>query len=269
MQAGHHRGTGNAGSVSPPSACRTASLASPPSPCITCSGLASLSRQLQQLDLTRSTILQPQQPDQPGAVTLDTLFSGARLQQLSLGVDEDGQPLPELQPVAPHLTPPPWKCPTAVPDAWWPHSHWGLLTQLLQALPRLHTLLLPEATVGGRQEMDALLAATQLTSVQLASVWCLHSSATQAPCSWQRLELSGCIDCYSAAYLPLHSLTQPRLVARLCVSAVGGSNQQMAAAVHNLTQAYKVPVEVKAVELDMLQTSLYLHQLVDTLQPQA
>ncbi|KAJ9506871.1 hypothetical protein QJQ45_005470 [Haematococcus lacustris] len=115
--------------------------------------------------------------------------------------------------------------------------------------------------------MDALLAATQLTSVQLASVWCLHSSATQAPCSWQWLELSGCIDCYSAAYLPLHSLTQPRLVARLCVSAAGGSNQQMAAAVHNLTQTCKVPVEFKAVELDMLHTSLSLHQLVDTLQP--
>ncbi|GFH31421.1 hypothetical protein HaLaN_30466 [Haematococcus lacustris] len=41
------------------------------------------------------------------------------------------------------------------------------LPELLQALPQLHTLQLPGAAVKGQERLDTLLAATQLTSIQL------------------------------------------------------------------------------------------------------
>ncbi|KAJ9505357.1 hypothetical protein QJQ45_008946 [Haematococcus lacustris] len=75
---------------------------------VTCSGLASLlshpqlALQLQQLDLTRTTISQPKRPE-PGAVTLDTLFCGVRLKQLGAWKPSTA-PLPNLQPLAQHLT---------------------------------------------------------------------------------------------------------------------------------------------------------------------
>ncbi|KAJ9532443.1 hypothetical protein QJQ45_010535 [Haematococcus lacustris] len=41
------------------------------------------------------------------------------------------------------------------------------LAELLQVLPQLHTLQLPGATVRGQQKLDTLLAANQITSIQL------------------------------------------------------------------------------------------------------
>ncbi|KAJ9521421.1 hypothetical protein QJQ45_001195 [Haematococcus lacustris] len=164
---------------------------------ISCHGLASLlahprlSLQLQQLDLSSTTILQQQaQRPQPGAATLATLFHASRLKQLSLLIDnrvegQDRPLLPNLQPLAQHLT---QLCIQQREGKLWglyefnaelqPLAQLRVLTisrtldleglpGLLQALPRLHTLQLPGAAVKGQEQLDTLLAATQLTSILL------------------------------------------------------------------------------------------------------
>ncbi|KAJ9526034.1 hypothetical protein QJQ45_009462 [Haematococcus lacustris] len=219
-----------------------------------------LALQLQQLDLPYTTIWQPHQAGEPGEVTLDSLFDNVRLQQLSLYLDE-GALMPDLDPLAQHLT---WLCigqpreshhaaqAFTVQLGWLPqlqvltlsdqHNLQGVL-QLLPGLPRLHTLQLPVAALRQQQELDALLAATQLTSVQLGHVAGLDSSRSGAPCSWQRLELLSA-DLASAAYLPLHSLTHTLVLRGSLHIAPEASSALVAAAVHNLTQACKAPVEI-------------------------
>ncbi|GFH29399.1 hypothetical protein HaLaN_28046, partial [Haematococcus lacustris] len=142
-------------------------------------------------------------------LTLNNLFQGLRLKQLRLDIREES-PLPNLQPLAQHLT-------------------------------QLHI----STSLWAQQELDALLAATQLTSIQLHSINGLTSSRADAPCSWQRLELTASswfIRATTAAYLPLHSLTYP-----LLLSTLGFISQEstalVTAAVHNLTQTCKVPVK--------------------------
>ncbi|KAL6751461.1 hypothetical protein V8C86DRAFT_680681 [Haematococcus lacustris] len=243
---------------------------------IHCSGLASLlahlrvSLQLQQLDLSSTFITQPKRP-QPGAATPANLFYGVRLQQLSLlvtknAVGEDKPFLPNLQPLSQHLTQlriqqregVKWHLDkyTAVLQ---PLAQLQVLTVshiyhlqglpgLLQALPRLHTLQLPHA---GQGQLDALFAATQLTSIQLHTLQMLTSSRLHLPCSWQRLELTGSVDCSSVAHLPLHTLTQPLVLGELHVRNVDDLDV-VAAAVSNLTQACKVPVMIKVLRLRML-----------------
>ncbi|KAL6750547.1 hypothetical protein V8C86DRAFT_3030992 [Haematococcus lacustris] len=241
---------------------------------IHCSGLASLlahprlSLQLQQLDLSSTFITQPKRP-KPGAATPANLFYGVRLQQLSLlvtkkAVGEDKPFLPDLRPLSQHLT---QLCLQQREGVKWhldkytaalqPLAQLQVLTVshtyhlqglpgLLQALPRLHTLRLPHV---GQDQLDALLAATQLTSIQLGCLEGLISSRADAPCSWQRLELTGFIDCSSAAHLPLHSLTQPLVLGALQCNA--NDLDLVAAAVNNLTQACKVPVMIKVLRLRM------------------
>ncbi|KAJ9532823.1 hypothetical protein QJQ45_010944 [Haematococcus lacustris] len=239
---------------------------------IPCSDLVSLlshpqlSLQLQQLDLSSSTILQPKRPE-PGAATLDNLFHAARLKQLSLLINNMGGEttkslLPNLQPLSQHLTQlciqPPQRIAWGLDDftaALQPLaqlqvlmisslSHLGGLPKLLQGLPHLHTLQLPCAVVRGQKELTSLLAATQLTSIQLGSLYGLTSSCANVPCSWQRLELMGLIGCSSAAHLPLHSLTQPLVLGELEVEYDTDNCDLVAAAFHNLTQACKVPVRI-------------------------
>ncbi|KAJ9532479.1 hypothetical protein QJQ45_010508 [Haematococcus lacustris] len=270
---------------------------------IPCSGLAALlshpqlSLQLQQLDLSNTTITQAERPE-PGAATLDNLFHASRLKQLSLSTNmaEGGNNplLPNLQPLSQHLTQLCIRQRVGVlyhltgldefTAALQPLAQLQVLTMfrqlylegqhlpgLLQALPRLHTLQLPGAAVKGQEQLDALLAATQLTSIQLKSLQRLTSSRADAPCRWQRLELTGCVDCATAAYLPLHSLTQPLVLGALAiVTAQDDDCDRVAAAVHNLTQACKVPVRVKVLRLNMFAMSAQQHvkvqQLVAALQ---
>ncbi|KAJ9532836.1 hypothetical protein QJQ45_010959 [Haematococcus lacustris] len=265
---------------------------------IPCSGLASLlaksqlSLQLQQLDLTGTTILKPKRPE-PGTATLYNLFHASRLKQLRLSIQwvagENWRRMPNLQPLSQHLT---QLClegrhmlPEYVIAALQSLAqlqvltiscvdHLGDLPRLLQALPQLHTLQLPHAPVYDQEELDALLEATQLTSIHLQSVTGLTSSRADARCSWQRLELtrfgliaSGSIA--TAAYLPLHSLTQPLVLDRLVIT--GYDNRTLvSAAVHNLTQACRVPVRINDLILDMEAAALKqvdLQQRVVDLQP--
>ncbi|KAJ9521323.1 hypothetical protein QJQ45_001180 [Haematococcus lacustris] len=239
---------------------------------VTCNGLASLvlhpqlALQLQQLDLTSTVIKEPKEPGS-GAGALSNLFQHAKLTQLSFD-DYQGGVLPDLQPLAQHLTQlrvgqlyetrsafisavgalPQLQVLTA--------SHWHYggsidLPQLLQALPRLHTLQLPRTTVRGQGQLLELLAATQLTSVNVGGFSDLGQPCAGLPCSWQRLEVAGIIDCTSAACLPLTSLTQPLVLGNLLVVHPSVSIPEVSAAVRNLTQACNVPVKIRVLQLSM------------------
>ncbi|KAJ9513392.1 hypothetical protein QJQ45_001432 [Haematococcus lacustris] len=204
----------------------------------------------------------------PGAATLATLFDKVKLKQLSFDVSSE-LPLPDLQPLAQHLTqlhighsmspqvPLSTYAATLGPVAQLQvlivlqQGSLEGLTQLRRALPRLHTLQLPDTPVKGQQQLEALLAATQLTSVQLDSVQGLGSCCDDLPCAWQKLELQGGVDCSTATYLPLHSLNQPLVLGKLDISAGHDTAAQVVAAVSHLTQACKVPVKIKGLELNM------------------
>ncbi|KAL6758410.1 hypothetical protein V8C86DRAFT_3093218 [Haematococcus lacustris] len=244
-----------------------------------------LSLQLQQLDLSSTTILQPEQPE-PGEATLDNLFHASRLKQLSLlfnnMAEGDNKPLlPNLQPLSQHLTQLCLQRPEGVvwrfdkfTSALAPLAQLRVLTmpecdhmlgllELLQALPQLHTLQLPDAAIRGQEQLDTLLAATQLTSIQLCSLTRLTSTRADAPCSWQRLELTGFVDCSTAVHLPLHTLTQPLVLGELRFNA--NDLDLVAAALHNLTQACKVSVRMKVLRLSARQ-HVELQQIMAVLQ---
>ncbi|KAJ9521656.1 hypothetical protein QJQ45_009003 [Haematococcus lacustris] len=244
--------------------------------CVSSVALASLlshpplALQLQQLDIANVI---GQGGDEPGAVV--PLFQGLQLKQLSMAAILFEQPgpslLPSFQPLAQHLTQlhlesrditysdedlsflREFMQPLVLLQVLTISNHHGLegLTELLQALPQLHTLQLPEATVSGQQQLNTLLAATQITSLQLCQVRKIDTSYADAPCSWQRLELQR-IDWETIAYLPLHSLSQPLVLGTLEMSVKDISECKVAAALHFLAQAIKVPVKVKDVRLTMM-----------------
>ncbi|GFH10459.1 hypothetical protein HaLaN_05772, partial [Haematococcus lacustris] len=140
-----------------------------------------LSLQLQQLDLSSTIITHAEQPE-PGAATLSNLFHASRLKQLSLLISGMA-PLPNLQPLSQHLTQLCLMLQSGVgldefTAPLQPLAQLQVLTisdiyrveglpGLLQVLPRLHTLQLPDANVRKQEQLDILLAATQLTSIQL------------------------------------------------------------------------------------------------------
>ncbi|KAJ9521658.1 hypothetical protein QJQ45_009001 [Haematococcus lacustris] len=235
-----------------------------------------LALQLQQLDVTKTEI-----PDGDEPLSVGPLFQGLQLKQLSIEAVRHKQPgtslLPSFQPLAQHLTQLGFSLyygndddddddvdgtnylvqylqPLAQLQVLTLPCQYQLddLAELVQALPQLHTLQLPEATVSGQQQLDTLLAATQITSLQLASVRACDTSYADAPCSWQRLELQW-IDwkaiTYLVACLPLHSLTQPLLVGKQSFIVGDCINPEVVAALHHLAQACKVPVQIKEVEL--------------------
>ncbi|KAL6755489.1 hypothetical protein V8C86DRAFT_215672 [Haematococcus lacustris] len=239
---------------------------------VTCSGLASLlchsqlALQLQQLDLTSTVIKEPKEPG-PGAAALSNLFQHAKLTQLSFDDCQHGLLL-DLQPLAQHLTqlrvghdyetlPAFISAVGALPQlqvltaSHWHHGGSIGLPQLLQALPRLHTLQLPRTTVRGQGQLVELLAATQLTSVSVLTFEHLEQPCAGLPCSWQRLEV-GIVDCTSAACLPLTSLTQPLVLGNLLVGHPFVSSPKVSAAVLNLTLACNVPVKIRVLQLIMV-----------------
>ncbi|KAJ9532807.1 hypothetical protein QJQ45_010929, partial [Haematococcus lacustris] len=220
--------------------------------CVPSDALASLlshpplAMQLQQLNLTNTYITVG---DESGAV--GPVFQGLQLKQLSIAA-ESTPLLPSFLPLKQHLTQLHLCCGS---------RHYGLgnfreylqplaqlqvltllsgystldgLAELLQALPLLHTLQLPFVTVRGQQQLDTLLAATQITSLQLATVKALDASYADAPCSWQRLELTRETKWTTIAYLPLHSLSQPLVLGVLQISVQDIPNLQVAAALHIL-----------------------------------
>ncbi|GFH32707.1 hypothetical protein HaLaN_31971, partial [Haematococcus lacustris] len=240
--------------------------------CVSSDALASLlshpqlALQLQQLDIAGSLVMVG---NQPGAV--GTLFQGLQLKQLSIAAIQPGTPpLPSFQPLKQHLTQLHImnQCERAANLGYFreylqPLAQLQVLTvshldgleglaELLQALPQLHTLQLPAVRVRRQQELDTLLAATQITSLQLSRVNALDISYADAPCSWQRLELTGMIDRGAFKYLPLHSLSQPLVLGKDLITVEDILNPAVAAALHLLAEAIKVPVKIKELSLSML-----------------
>ncbi|KAJ9530990.1 hypothetical protein QJQ45_001007 [Haematococcus lacustris] len=247
--------------------------------CVLSDALASLlshpplALQLQQLHLTDTIVLVG---DDSGA--MGTLLQGLQLKQLRIDVHREQpgtSPLPSFQPLAQHLT---QLHVEIVGCHRYNEGYTDLgyfreylqplaqlqvltlcffsklegLTELLQALPRLHTLQLPFVTVEGQQQLDALLAATQITSLELRKVEALDTSYADVPCSWQRLELTWVTEWTTFAYLPLHSLSQPLVLGKLDITVEDISNPEVAALLHHLAQERKVPVQILGLKLIML-----------------
>ncbi|KAJ9521306.1 hypothetical protein QJQ45_001159 [Haematococcus lacustris] len=240
---------------------------------VTCSGLASLLshpqlvRQLQQLDLSRTSILEHEQPEQPqqpahlGAVTMDSLFHDVRLKQLSLAISSEPPFLPNLLPLAQHLT---QLHVVLIPELFPPSLHllpelrvltltgalsFKLALSQLRHLRQLRTLQLPGFAIWKQSQVEELLTVSHLTSIQVSSIHNMTQSRAAVSCSWQRLEVTGGIDCPSAAYLPLHSLTQPLQLGILDMGTA--ANGAVAALAHNLTEACQVPVRIGVFKLCM------------------
>ncbi|KAJ9532184.1 hypothetical protein QJQ45_003908 [Haematococcus lacustris] len=107
----------------------------------------------------------------------------------------------------------------------------------LAHLPCLHTLVVG-ACVVGLEQLDALLALTHITSLQVATFSGLTSSWASAACSWRKLEVHS-MDWVTAAYLPLHSLTHPLWLHRLVGDVKEPSIEVLAAAELNLCERNK------------------------------
>ncbi|KAJ9523668.1 hypothetical protein QJQ45_019937, partial [Haematococcus lacustris] len=242
--------------------------------CVSSDALASLlshpplAWQLQQLHLTDDSVPINEEPRPLGPV-----FEVLQLKQLSIAAVRPKQPgtslLPSFQPLAQHLTQlhlvtgcdldtglsffREYLQPLAQLQVLTitNYSRLNGLIEVLQALPQLHTLQLPFGTVSGHQQLDTLLAATQITSLQFHSIEALDTAYADAPCSWQRLELSGVLNWSGIVYLPLHSLSQPLVLGQLDISVENISDPEVAAALHYLAHACKVPVQVKGLDLWM------------------
>ncbi|KAJ9532486.1 hypothetical protein QJQ45_010552 [Haematococcus lacustris] len=233
-----------------------------------------LARQLQQLHLTTTYVLNGDKPVHP-------VLQGLQLKQLSICAWDPK--LPSFQPLAQHLTQLHLQYYSDYDKDFKPLVEYLQplaqllvltitcqqvqlqgLAELLQALPQLHTLQLPRATVRGQQKLDTLLAANQITSIQLQGVTGLDASCADAPCSWQRLELTGAVEGPDIMYLPLHSLSQPLVLGRLDIRASDTSDIKVAAALHLVAEAIKVPVHIKEVQLTMVRQELQHRTLTPT-----
>ncbi|GFH21673.1 hypothetical protein HaLaN_19026 [Haematococcus lacustris] len=250
--------------------------------CISSDALATLlshpplALQLQQLDIAD---IISQDGDEPGAV--DSLFQGLRLKQLRIvavyPAQPDTPPLRSFLPMAQHLThlhimnqyrlgsdlsffveylqPLAQLQVLTISHLNGTVSHPnGLegLAELLQALPQLHTLQLPGTRIKDQQQLITLLAATQITNLQLDAVDALDASYADAPCNWQRLELIGMNDRGALSCLPLHSLSQPLVLGEYWFSVDDILDPAVAASLHLLAEAIKVPVNIKELLLSML-----------------
>ncbi|KAJ9532182.1 hypothetical protein QJQ45_003913 [Haematococcus lacustris] len=141
-----------------------------------------------------------------------------------------------------------------------------VLVPMLASLPSLHTLLLLQEIVHGDQ-VDVLLAATQITHLQVYSISCLVFSRVSAACSWRQLEVEE-MDWLSAAHLPLHSLTHPLQLAQLGgVGPVGA--EVLAAAELNLCERNKAGLEVEDMWLNRGSFDLLTAQYVSRSRPAA
>ncbi|KAJ9532168.1 hypothetical protein QJQ45_003919 [Haematococcus lacustris] len=119
------------------------------------------------------------------------------------------------------------------------------LTALLRAvvtLPSLHTLVMINI-VEGQEQLDALLALTQITRLELQGFSGLTSSRASADCSWRELKIWR-LDWVTAPYLPLHSLTHPLRLHELVKGIEEPSEEVLAAAELNLCERNQAGLEL-------------------------
>ncbi|KAJ9511664.1 hypothetical protein QJQ45_017961, partial [Haematococcus lacustris] len=231
-----------------------------------------------------------------GRIDFDDVFSGCRLQQLSLDIWWRAVQLPSLQQLAPHLThltlalppryesvqdclpllqglsqlrvlnltkpePHPPPCNSSDEEYYEPSTEeeeeeedqdyelgFSGLPQLVKSLPSLHSLHLPPLCLQD-QDMEALLAITQLTRIQPLFQSQLSHSYADAACSWRHLEwddefLSEHSALQTLAHLPLHSLTHPLHIPELLVDASHSDLDLATAAIENLVNRCKAPVSI-------------------------
>ncbi|KAJ9514136.1 hypothetical protein QJQ45_002231 [Haematococcus lacustris] len=220
-----------------------------------------LVQRLQHLDISEAHIVDPSIPG---------LFVGSRLRGLVFE-GEDWTCLPHLTPLAPFLTQLSLQC---VNDGYNPASLAAAVLQLtclrslrvpttetavadllplLTNLPSLNTLDLPRVSVAGQEQVNTLLAATQITRLLLWEVCGMSASRASTACSWQQLcfkdeggyESDKSLDWSAAAYLPLHSLTHPLHILRLDLN--GDTDEQLvAAAERNLCVSCRAGVVVES-----------------------
>ncbi|KAJ9505843.1 hypothetical protein QJQ45_010641 [Haematococcus lacustris] len=134
------------------------------------------------------------------------------------------------------------------------------LLPVLAQMPSLHTLILEGRDVEGDVQLDALLAATQITHLQVHSFSGLTLSKATAACSWRRLEIDGeVMDWVTAASLPLHNLNHPLYLRRLGQSGVVGV-EVLAAAELNLCERNKAGLVVQLMVMDKALVGLLTEQ---------
>ncbi|KAJ9532188.1 hypothetical protein QJQ45_003905 [Haematococcus lacustris] len=143
------------------------------------------------------------------------------------------------------------------------------LLPVLANLPSLHTLVLDDAVVG-QEQLDTLLALTQITHLCVVCFSGLTSSRASAACSWRKLDVHT-MDLVTAAYLPLHSLTHP-LNVYLCdkedYTEEQPSIEVLAAAELNLCERNKAgPVLVKELCLSRATVDLLTEQYLAHISP--
>ncbi|KAJ9532171.1 hypothetical protein QJQ45_003917 [Haematococcus lacustris] len=217
--------------------------------------------QLLHLDLKRADLTHEGQPGR-------SPFIGSRVQELSLygwvKVNEVSELLSGLVPLPPHLTQLEVTGLSNLGQWDWVRlaSAVSSLTQLQQLrltdedrscdgtglgplpllralahLPSLHTLVLDDNVVGERQ-LAALLALTQITSLEVYGFSGLTSSRASSDCSWRQLEVR-VLDWVTAAYLPLHSLIHPLRLHKLVKGIKEPSKEVLAVAELNLCENNK------------------------------
>ncbi|KAJ9517190.1 hypothetical protein QJQ45_009058 [Haematococcus lacustris] len=253
-----------------------------------------LCSQLQQLDLSETP-----PANSPAGQGMKSWLQGRRnfgscnLSQLSLQLSGSPAALPSLLPLASHLTRLtlthnglPCGLPTFLPiiapltrlvclELRLGHvkADCSGLERFVPCLPRcLHSLLLPGVRVSGLQQLDALLATTQLTRLHLHSIsWpadsgpggSLLESRADSACSWQQLQLDdwegkrhwAMLDDWEGkhpwamlARLPLHSLTQPFHIPFLPLHTCPCPNL-LAAVVANLSRCRPGLLEVEVASI--------------------
>ncbi|KAJ9532183.1 hypothetical protein QJQ45_003909 [Haematococcus lacustris] len=143
------------------------------------------------------------------------------------------------------------------------------LLPVLANLPSLHTLVLEDAVVG-LEQLDALLALTQITHLYVVYFSGLTSSRASAACSWRKLEVHS-MDLVTAAYLPLHSLTHPLNVYYLCDKADHTEEQPsievLAAAELNLCERNKAGLMCHDMHVSMATVNLLTAQYLSHICP--
>ncbi|KAJ9533102.1 hypothetical protein QJQ45_018157, partial [Haematococcus lacustris] len=213
-------------------------------------------------------------------------FTGGKLQELYMRRYTGWDFTPHLTPLAPHLTHLAVLSDTALYTPQWdslaaavssmtcmqrlelsmymelePGEGFSAMLPVLAHLPSLNTLMMSHERVVGQDQLDALLALTQITYLVVNSFCNLTESRATAGCSWQQLVLKQTV-WSPMQLLPLHSLTHPLHVDVIHSSfRPGGAIEDvMAAAELNMCELNKAGLVVDDMRLNRAAIDLLTEQ---------